>query len=226
MMNCETSSKAALLIGSEALLAAWQRYASKAPQVMPLVHTDIHRAMRVIDDTEAQVIIIEQAVAATTPGAAVMVQIHNQRTWRGTEIRLLPDNAVNTLITAEPGSVDPQEWLTELASPLPPRPQRGAPRIRASGDEEVSINGATVTLADWSTTGIQVRSKDMLKPNQRVRVTLSKEKKTVRTRGVVAWSTFTITPPPEYRAGIALERPIAELIGPANGEPSGRARRG
>jgi hypothetical protein len=215
----------ALLIGSEALLAAWQRYASKAPQVVPLVHTDLHRAMRVIDDTEAQVIIIEQAVAATKPGAAVMVQIHNQRTWRGTEIRLLPDTAVNRLITAEPAGLDPQEWLTDLASPLPPRPQRGAPRIQASGDEEVSINGDAVTLADWSTTGVQVRSKEMLRPNQRVRVTLSKGGKTVRTRGVVAWSTLSISPPPEYRAGIALEQPVTEFIGATKGEPSASAPR-
>jgi hypothetical protein len=165
-----------------------------------------------IDETEAQVIIIEQAVASTKPGAAVMVQIHNQRTWRGTEIRLLSQNAADTLMTAEPGGVDPQEWLTALAHPLPPRPQRRAPRFLASGDEGVSINGAAATLADWSTTGVQVRSREMLRPNQGVRVTLSKGNKTVRTRGHVAWSTFTLLPEPEYRAGIALGQPITELL--------------
>jgi hypothetical protein len=184
----------------------------------------MHQAMRVIDETEAHVIIIEQAVAATNPGAAVMAEIHNQRTWIGTEIRLLPETAVNTLITGEPaGRVAPEAWLTELAMPLPPRPQRRTARIPASGDEEVSINGGTVTLADWSITGVQVRSKDMLRPNQRVRVTLSKGNKIVRTRGVVAWSTFTISPPPEYRAGIALEQPLTELIGATTEAPSVRA---
>jgi hypothetical protein len=206
------------------VLAAWQRYASNAPQVVPLVHTDIHHAMRVIDETEAQVIIIEQAIAATTPGAAVMVQIHNQRTWRGTEIRLLAEDAVSTLIRAEPGRMDPQEWLTELARPLPPRPQRRAPRLRASGNEQVAVNGAAVSLADWSTTGVQVCSKDMLRPNQRVRVALSKGKKTIRTHGVVAWSTFTISPRPEYRAGIALDKPITDLIGVVKEEPPRKRR--
>jgi hypothetical protein len=210
-----------LLIGSEALLAAWQRNASDASKVVPLLHTNMNHAMRVIDEMEVQVIIIEQAVAATESGAAVMAQIHNQRTWRDTEIRLLPNNAVNTLITAEPGSVDPQQWLTELARPLLPRPQRCTPRVRASGDEEVSINGDAVTLADWSTTGVQVRSTDMLRPNQRVRVTLSKGDKTIKTHGLVTWSTFTTSPRPEYRAGIVLEEPIADLIGDTKEEPFG-----
>jgi hypothetical protein len=209
----------ALLIGSEALLAAWQRYASKASQVVPLLHTDVDHAMRVITGTEVQVIIFEQAIAATEQGAAVMAQIHDQRTWRDTEIRLLPDNAVSKLTTAEPGSLDPQTWLTELARPLPPRPQRGARRIHAAGDEEVSINGEAVTLLNWSATGVQVRSKEMLRPNQGVRVALAKGSKTIRTRGVVAWSTFTTTPRPEYRAGIALEEPIAEFIESTKEEP-------
>jgi hypothetical protein len=209
----------AVLIGSESLVAAWQRHASKAPQVVPLVHTDMHHAVRVLDQTEIQVIIIEQAIAATEPGAEVMTQIHNQRAWRDTEIRLLPENAVRALITAEPGGVDAQEWLTELARPLPPRPLRSAPRVRASGDEEVSINGSAVALEDWSTTGVQVRSKEMLRPNQAVRMTLSKGDKSIRTRGVVAWSTFTMSPRPEYRAGIALERPIADLIGATDAAP-------
>jgi hypothetical protein len=202
----------ALLIGSEALLAAWQRYASNVSQVVPLLHTDMDHAIRVIDGTEVQVIIIEQAIAATKSGAAVMAQIHNQRTWRDTEIRLLPDHAIHTLTTTEPGSVDPQEWLTTLARPLPPRPLRNAPRIRASGDEEVSINGNAVTLADWSATGVRVHSKEKLRPNQGVRMTFSKGTKTVRIRGVVAWCTFTTSPRPEYLAGIVLEEPIADLI--------------
>jgi len=213
MTKCDSSyGKPALLIGSDALLAAWKPFESKTPQVVPLVHTDLHRAMHVIDKTEAQIIIIEQAVASTKSGAAVMVQIHNQRTWRGTEIRLLSENAVDTLMTAEPEGVDPQEWLTALAHPLPPRPQRRAPRFPASGEEAVSINGAAVTLADWSTSGVQVRSSQMLRPNQGVRVTLSKGNKTVRTRGQVAWSTFTLLPQPEYRAGIALGQSIHELV--------------
>jgi hypothetical protein len=220
MTKCDSShGKPALLIGSDALLAVWLPYASKTPQVVPLVHTDLHRAMQVIDKTEARVIIIEQAVASTKPGAAVMARIHNQRTWRGTEIRLLSESAVDTLMTAEPNGVDPQEWLMALAHPLPPRPQRGTPRFLASGDEEVSINGAAVTLADWSTTGVQVRSREMLRPNQGVRVTLSKGNKTVRTRGLVAWSTFTLLPQPEYRAGIALGQPITELLEATKDEP-------
>lgn len=202
----------ALLVGSEALLAAWQRHASNASQVVPVLHTDMDHAIRVIDGTEVQVIIFEQAIAATESGTAVMAQIHEQRAWRDTEIRLLPRTAVSTLMAAAPGSMNPREWLLELASPLLPRPQRGAPRIRASGDEEVTINGKTVTLANWSATGVQILSREKLRPNQGVRVTLSKGSRTVRTKGVVAWCTFTMSPHPEYRAGIVLEQTIADLV--------------
>ena len=207
-----------LLVGSEGLLAAWQRYGSNASQVVPLLHTDMDHAIRMIDETEVRVIIFEQAIASTDPGAAVIAQIHDQRTWRDTEIRLLPRTAVSTLMAAEPGKTDPHDWLMTLACPLLPRPQRGAPRIRASGDEEVSINGVAATLADWSATGVQVRAKEMLRPNQSVRVTLSKGEKTVRTRGVVAWCTFTTSPRPEYRAGIVLEQPIADFMGASASE--------
>jgi hypothetical protein len=48
--------------------------------------------------------------------------------------------------------------------------------------------------------GAQVLSATALKPNQRVRVTLSDARGTVRISGTIAWATFEI--PPRYRAGI------------------------
>ena len=62
------------------------------------------------------------------------------------------------------------------------------------------IDGNTAVLVDLSIGGAQVLSASVLKPNQRVRVTLTDARGSIRVNGMVAWATFEI--PPRYRAGI------------------------
>ena len=138
-----------------------------------------------------------------------MARLHNERYERGLEIRLLPAERAADLMSSEPGDVHPQVWLSVLAEPLPARPQRRSARIRANEDEQAIIDGSTVTLLDVSSSGAQVRSSIVLRPQQRVRVVLPPERGSVKTAAIVAWSTFEIGPTPHYRAGIAFTRAIA-----------------
>src|SRR5262245_9116566 len=196
-----TSHPCTLFIGSQPLLEAWNARAKSVDSVIPVAHTDLSHALEMIGTRRPEVVIIEQAVAASGSGSALMARLHNERYERGIEIRLLPAERAADLMSSEPGDVHPQVWLSVLAEPLPARPTRRAARIRARDDEQVLIDGQAVTLLDLSASGAQVRSSMVLRPKQRIRLTLSPERGSVRTAAVVAWSSFEIGPTPQYRAG-------------------------
>jgi hypothetical protein len=66
------------------------------------------------------------------------------------------------------------------------------------------IDGNTAAVIDLSTIGAQVVSPTILKPNQRVRVSLGDDNGSVRFNAAVAWASFEIPPKsgPRYRAGL------------------------
>jgi len=206
-----SSHPCTLFIGSEPLLAAWNARAKSVETVIPVAHTDLSQALEMIGSRRPEVVVIEQAVAASGSGSALMARLHNERYERGIEIRLLPAERAADLMSSEPGDVHPQVWLSVLAEPLPARPQRRAARVRARDDEQALIDGAPVTLLDVSSNGLQVRSSLVLRPQQRVRVVLPPERGSVKMAAVVAWSTFEIGPTPQYRAGLAFTRAIPDI---------------
>ena len=206
-----SSHPCTLFIGSEPLLAAWNARAKSVETVIPVAHTDLSQALEMIGSRRPEVVVIEQAVAASGSGSALMARLHNERYERGIEIRLLPAERAADLMSSEPGDVHPLVWLSVLAEPLPARPQRRAARVRARDDEQALIDGAPVTLLDVSSNGLQVRSSLVLRPQQRVRVVLPPERGSVKMAAVVAWSTFEIGPTPQYRAGLAFTRAIPDI---------------
>lgn len=202
-----------VLIGSEPLVAAWNARAGKSSQVIPLVHTDVSHALETIGSKRPQVVVIEQAVATTGPGSTLMARLHTERFLRGIDVRLLAPDRANDLMSSEPGDVHPQIWLTVLAEPLPARPMRRAERIKTGENEGALVDGTPVRLLDLSASGAQVYSTMVLRPQQRVKLVLSPERGSIKTTGVVAWSTFEMAPTPRYRAGIAFAAAIPGLIG-------------
>ena len=60
-------------------------------------------------------------------------------------------------------------------------------------------------LVDLSVMGAQVISATILRPNQRVRISVPTDDFVMRFRGAVAWAKFELpkpTEPPRYRAGV------------------------
>jgi hypothetical protein len=90
------------------------------------------------------------------------------------------------------------------ATPLDQRGTRRAPRFAIASSVDVIADGNTVTLIDLSTVGAQVVSATILKPNQKLRMTLVDDQSAVRFNAVVAWAWFEMPPKsgPRYRAGI------------------------
>ncbi len=91
---------------------------------------------------------------------------------------------------------------------MPALDQRGtrrAPRFKIADNTEVLIDGAPAALVDLSLVGAQVVSTTILKPNQRLRLSLPDGPRPIRFSGGVAWAFFEMPkgkPQPHYRAGI------------------------
>jgi hypothetical protein len=93
---------------------------------------------------------------------------------------------------------------------------RRAPRVRVEDGLSAIVDGATVSLVDLSVFGAQVLSPAVLKPNQRLRFSLTDQWGAVRCNAVVAWATFELPrgggPGPHYRAGLAFLDAEAETV--------------
>lgn len=80
---------------------------------------------------------------------------------------------------------------------------RIAPRIRIASKIDILIDGNPAALLDLSTTGAQVLSPTILRPNQRVRIALTDDTRVLRFNASIAWAAFEIPPSgAQYRAGI------------------------
>ena len=74
------------------------------------------------------------------------------------------------------GRRPPRSPSTKPKPALDVRGTRRAPRIRIKDGVEVAVDGNPAALVDLSTVGAQVVSPTVLKPNQRVRVTIGEGK--------------------------------------------------
>jgi hypothetical protein len=70
---------------------------------------------------------------------------------------------------------------------------------------DILVDGSPARLVNLSTVGAQVLSTGVLKPNQRVRVSMVDERLTLRFHATVVWAAFEMpkgATAPRYRAGM------------------------
>lgn len=101
----------------------------------------------------------------------------------------------------------PKVDIVEEPRPLDWHGTRRAPRVRARPGVEIQLDGNLVAVVDMSTLGAQVLSQSMLRPDQRVRVTIPRDNGSLRFRASIAWARFELPkrkgdPGPHYRVGI------------------------
>ena len=117
-----------------------------------------------------------------------------------------PNTAVGTIDPdEEAATADPQAAADDPAQQLDWRGTRRAPRFRIREGVEIQLDGNPASLIDLSVMGAQVLSATLLRPNQRVRVSVPTDDFVMRFRGAVAWAKFELprpAEPPRYRAGI------------------------
>lgn len=163
------------------------------------------RALDVITRQRPTVVALEQLFAATSRGAALINRIKADPALTACEIRIVtqdasPQSGEGAAATA---TTAPATMAEVPASPLDLRGTRRAPRVAIADGVGVLIDGNPASLVNLSAVGAQVVSLTILKPNQRVRVTLPDAGRPIRINAAVAWAAFEMPKAgPRYRAGI------------------------
>lgn len=179
---------------------------------------DALKALEAITREKPRVIALEKVFASTSRGAALIKRIKADPSLTGCEIKIVAQDG--TPLTPKKGKKDTENQAA--ATPAAPTPvtetptlavatpasldQRGtrrAPRFIVAKGIEVTIDGNPAALINLSVVGAQVVSPTILKPNQRVRMTLPDPEGPIRVMAGVAWAAFEMPKSgPVYRAGI------------------------
>ena len=201
-------SSSIVLIGpSEALPALRERVDSGA-DLHTFTDQEALEALDHIIRTKPRIVALDNEFSATSRGTALINRIKDDPTLTNCEVRVVAhDSAMNRVaVRRSSSSVTAVVVVDEPKKPLDQRGTRRAPRIRVREGVEVLVDGNAAVLIDLSAVGAQVLSPKMLKPNQRIRLSLPEGKIAIRCTGSIAWASFEMPKgqTPRYRAGIEL----------------------
>jgi hypothetical protein len=169
------------------------------------------RALETITRKRPDVVALERMFAATTRGAALINRIKADPKLASCEIRIVAHDSGYARVPAGGTPAPANDGAVAVAAPAPApaapaldfHGTRRAPRVKIVEGVEVTIDGNLATLVDMSVVGAQVISSIVLKPNQRVRMSINDGKKPLRFSAGVAWASFELVKTgPRYRAGI------------------------
>jgi len=169
------------------------------------------RALEVITRKRPDVVALERLFAATTRGAALINRIKADPKLSSCEIRIVAHDTPYSRPAGGAPAGSGGGAAVAVAAPAPagagaPLDQTGtrrAPRFAIVDGVEMMIDGNTTAIVNLSVVGAQVLSSTILKPNQRVRVSIPEAKKPLRISASVAWASFELSKTgPRYRAGI------------------------
>jgi CheY-like chemotaxis protein len=211
---------AAVVIAASNLMPALSALLADEGELLTFADTEPIQALQAILEKQPRLIVLERLFAATPRGAALINRIRTDPQVSGAEVRVMShtgdyvrqvarpmmDAAATIEVVPPPGSEETVE-----APPPPKTPQldwrgtRRGTRHRMRNGLEIQLDGNPVLLVDLSTVGAQVVSATILRPNQRVRVSMPTDNFMMRFRGTIAWAKFELpkpTEPPRYRAGV------------------------
>jgi hypothetical protein len=198
-----------VLIAQPELLPALEQAArTEAAEVITVSDREPLRALEVISTRRPDIIALDHLFAATPRGAALINRIRADPSLLHAEIRIMSTDVTPVSASpVDPAAVTPGKTPSGGAVPPQPLDQRGtrvAQRFQIAGEVGVLVDGNQAMLVDLSVNGAQVVSVTVLRPNQRVRVTLSDEHGSIRCAAVIAWAAFEMPSKtgPHYRAGL------------------------
>ncbi len=174
------------------------------PEVLSFPDQDVLHALESIMIRRPSLVVLERTFAVTPRGTALINRLRADPSLSGIEIETisldgerLPAVPPRTDVTA-PGQVPTNDSTGT----------RRATRVRVRDGLDALLEGHSVRLVDLSTFGAQITSPGVLKPNQRVRLSLVDDNGAIRCAAVVVWAAFELPRPPRtrphYRAGLAF----------------------
>ena len=186
--------------------------------LLTFADTEPIQALQAILERKPDLIVLERLFAATPRGAALINRIKTDPHLANAEVRVMSHTGDYVRQVAKPSVVETpsgrrgRRRRTARHHRSRPSPgssigtARGARRASGFGSGvEIQLDGNPASVIDLSTCGAQVLSSTILRPNQKVRVSIPNDDFVMRFRGAIAWAKFELPQPlspPRYRAGV------------------------
>jgi hypothetical protein len=223
-------SSAVVIAASNLMPSLRERLASDG-ELLVFPDTEPIQALQAIIEHKPALIVLERLFAATPRGAALINRIKNDPHLGHAEVRVMSHSGDYARVVSKGTGEPPAAPAAPRPAPVPagpvvevqaapaatavspePSPRaldwhgtRRAPRHAIRDGVEIQLDGNPVRVVDMSQVGAQVISATILRPNQKVRVSIPNDEFVMRFRGSVAWAKFELphpTEPPRYRAGV------------------------
>lgn len=213
---------AAVVIAASNLMPSLRERLADEGEILAFADTEPIQALQAILERRPALIVLERLFAATPRGAALINRIKTDPQLAHAEVRVMshtgdyvrqvskpsPEAVAAMAAGAQSAAAEPD--MSSVATEAPPRPldwqgTRRAPRFRLRAGVEIQLDGNPAAVVDLSTVGAQVLSSTILRPNQKVRVSVPHDDFVMRFRGAIAWAKFELpqhTAAPRYRAGV------------------------
>jgi hypothetical protein len=232
----------AVVIAASNLMPSLRERLADDGELVVFPDTEPIQALQAILENKPSLIVLERLFAATPRGAALINRIKNDPQLAHAEVRVMSHSGDYRRVVSKPSAAavppsdapvpephtpgDGGSVATEapaaaaVAAEPPPRPldwhgTRRAPRHRIRQGVEIQLDGNPVQVIDLSQVGAQVVSQTILRPNQKVRVSVPNDDFVMRFRGSIAWAKFELpepTEPPRYRAGVEFADADARAV--------------
>ena len=225
----------AVVIAATNLMPALQERLADEGELLGFADTEPIQALQAFLEHRPSLIVLERLFAATPRGAALINRIKTDPQLAHAEVRVMSHTGDYTRQVAKPQRAEtPEAAPAAQSTPQPaaaaapsatvveaaPRPldwhgTRRAQRYRVRQGVEIQIDGTTVSVVDLSVVGVQVLSPAILRPNQKVRISIPNDDFVMRFRGAIAWAKFELPKPtdaPRYRAGLEFSDADADAL--------------
>jgi PilZ domain-containing protein len=207
----------AVVIGAANLMPSLRERLAGEGELLTFSDTEPIQALQAILEKRPGLIVLERLFAATPRGAALINRIKTDPQLGHSEVRVMshtgdysrqvsrPSPIDAPAVNASPGVSGRPGVATAEAPRLDWQGTRRAARFRVRAGVEIQVDGNPASVVDLSTVGVQVISGTILRPNQKVRVSIPHDDFVMRFRGAIAWAKFELPKPtdaPRYRAGV------------------------
>jgi len=229
-------SAAALVIAAQNLMPGLREHVKADGEILTFADTEPIQALQTIMEQKPGLVVLERLFAATPRGAALINRIKSDPDLAHTEVRVMSHTGDYTRQVVKPSKASappagqPAVTATATATQAATAPvatadapkaldwhgTRRAQRFRVKSGVELQLDGNPAAVVDLSTVGAQVISPTVLRPNQKVRITIPVDDLMMRFRGAIAWAKFELPKPPvkapQYRAGVEFTDADAKAI--------------
>jgi hypothetical protein len=193
-----------VLIGASSELAALEQQFTDS-EVVGYSDSDVLQALEAIMVRRPDLVALERSFAGSPRGTALINRLRADSSLSTIDIQTVSADGERLPATPRRGPASPTE---ATSSPMDNTGTRRASRVRLRDGLDALLEGHSVRLIDLSSYGAQITSAGVLKPNQRVRLSLVDDKGSIRCVALVVWAAFELPRAPRtrphYRAGLAF----------------------